>query len=496
MNESTQSQTQFLLNLRRTHPGWRLLAARSGPFVIAALKTLFDERIDGVDLDSAQQVLAESLQLAHELGEWESDGDYRLDARREIRQWIRQQLVIERDGRLIATDALEAAFRFVDGLGSRIMSSTASRLSVVQREIEHLELRLNPDPDRRAVLLRRQIAALEQELEAAELGEVEVMSRQAAVEAIREVYALAMTLRNDFRRVEDSYRAADQRLRESVLGRDSHRGEVVDSLLDSHAALLQTDEGQVFDAFQQQLSQRVELDEMKQQIRALCTREAAREALSREQQSDLRWLVMRLVKESALVIEARAGSERDVKNFLRTGLASEHHRVGQLLTDIFARAAELDWSSQALRRTPGPLPPLGFGNPTLPLVERLRFKDIEDGGQPALELLEQHSDLDQMDDEFWSAFDTLDRRALVEQTRALLAEENRALSIAEIARRLPPSHDLESLSLWLTLALEAERPFDGEEPLDLERDDGGITRFTLPRTELDADALTAIQLDL
>jgi len=71
-----------------------------------------------------------------------------------------------------------------------------------------------------------------------------------------------MGLRNDFRRVEDSYRAADQRLRESVVNQDSHRGQIVDTLLDSQDALLQTDEGQVFDAFQQQLTRSLELERL------------------------------------------------------------------------------------------------------------------------------------------------------------------------------------------------------------------------------------------
>lgn len=253
--------------------------------------------------------MSESLRLAHEAREIECEEGYRVLARREIRQWIRQELILEREGRLIATDALEATFRFVDGLDNRIMTSTASQLSIVQREIESLEF--HPDPDARARLLKDRIAALEAELVAAEQGEVGVLSEQAAVEVIREVYALSMGLRND-----------------------------------------------------------------------LMDRPELRKALNRDQRSELRWLVMRLVDESAAVIEARARGERDLKGFLRTGLASEHHRVGQLLNEILAQAAAVDWSRQALRRSPGPLPPVGFPNGSLPLVERLRFKDLEEGIRP------------------------------------------------------------------------------------------------------------------
>lgn len=58
--------------------------------MISPLKVLFDEQINGINLDAAQQLLSESLQLAHEAGEIECDEDYRLLARREIRQWIRR----------------------------------------------------------------------------------------------------------------------------------------------------------------------------------------------------------------------------------------------------------------------------------------------------------------------------------------------------------------------------------------------------------------------
>jgi len=63
---------------------------------------------------------------------------------------------------------------------------------------------------------------------------------------------------------------------------------------------------------------------------------------------------------------------------------------------------------------PGPLPPVGFPHGSLPLVERLRFKDLEESIQPILELIEQITDLDEIDDDFWSAFNALDQRVLVE----------------------------------------------------------------------------------
>lgn len=486
--------------LRREHPAWLLLSARTGPALISTLQTLFDEDLKGIEMHVAQQRLAEQLRRAHEAGEIESDGDYARQARRELNAWIRRALILERDGRIIATDALESVFRFVDGLDNRIMTSTASRLSVVQRELESLELRLSPDPAHREALLERQIAELQDRLAEVRRGDFEPLPEDAAIEAIREVYTLAMGLRQDFRRVEDSYREADRRLRETMIARDSHRGDIVDTLLDSHDALLDTDEGKVFDAFQQQLKRKVELDAMRQHLRALTRRPESLKALDPEQHTALRWLFFRLNKESDSVLDARARGEHDLRAFMRTGLATEHHRVGQLLNTLFEHAAGIDWQRQGVRRAPSSLPPVGIPNPALPLIERLRFKDLAAGERPELELVEQSADLSALDDAFWDGFASLDRDALLTETRAILAAADAPLSIAEIARRIAPEHyvehDLEALTLWLTVAMEAELPMPATEQLELDHDDGQRLRYTLPLAELDLATLDRIELEL
>jgi hypothetical protein len=54
----------------------------------------------------------------------------------------------------------------------------------------------------------------------------------------RPLESLAMSLRVDFRRVEDSWRDTDRALRHSIVSEQSHRGEIIDKLLDSYDSLL------------------------------------------------------------------------------------------------------------------------------------------------------------------------------------------------------------------------------------------------------------------
>jgi hypothetical protein len=58
------------------------------------------------------------------------DSDYQGVARKELRQWIKLKLIVERQWQLIATDALQKTFAFVDGLSSKLMSSTASKINL------------------------------------------------------------------------------------------------------------------------------------------------------------------------------------------------------------------------------------------------------------------------------------------------------------------------------------------------------------------------------
>src|SRR5690606_12546522 len=110
----------------------------------------------------------------------------------------------------------------------------------------------------------------------------------------------------------------------------------------------------VFHGFHEQLNRSVELDSMKNRLRNILQNPATEKALNHQQRIELRWLVARLVSESAGVIKARARSERDVKGFLKTGIASEHHRVGQILNELLEVALDIPWESLSVRRAPVP----------------------------------------------------------------------------------------------------------------------------------------------
>ena len=496
MPSLNQQRTHKYIAARQQHPAWLLLASRRAPLMLSGLDALFEHQRDGVPFDHAVQALADMLAAHANQTDFEIDtADIPAQARRELREWIRRALVTEREGRIFETDALKTALRFVAQLDHRLMTSTASRLAVVQREIDNLATALDPNPHSRAEHLQRRIQDLQQQLDDVQAGRLPVLTEAQAVEGIREVYALATSLRADFRRVEDSWREADRTLRQAILSAQHHRGAVMDQLLDGHASLLSTQEGRVFESFQQQLDNQSELADMRARIRAILAHPSARQALDDLQHSTLRLLVPQLIKEAKVVQGVRARSEREVSQFMRTGQAAENQRVGQLLNDILQQALGIDWQRQAVRRQPAPLPPLGIALAGLPLIERLRIKSL-DGAEQGHELLltTQYADLDQVEDEFWQAFEGLDRQALLQQTLDVLEQSGQRMTLAALAQALPPGeHDLETLTLWLAVASEAgAAPGAGQEHItttDPSYSPPGLWRFTVPQVALDAAAV-------
>lgn len=492
MEDNARQRTERYVSAKKQHPAWVLLATHRSPLVLSCLKTLFEKSHDGIVLETAIQSLSVMLSEHASHYQYEIHQDTpSLQASKELRVWIKRRLIVEREGRIFATDALESAITFVETLDNRIMTSTASRLSTVQREIENLETQLNPNAANRISTLRRRITELERELQEVESGRIEVLGSYQAVEYIRDVFNLASSLRADFRRVEDSWREADRALRQSIIGEQYHRGDIVERLLNDQDALLKTPEGRVFDSFQEQLRQSAELTAMSQRLRVILRHPAASDALNSQQRYDLRWLVKRLVEESKTVLQARARSERDVRGFMKTGLAAEHHRVGQLLNDCLNLALKLDWQRAVVRKKEVPLPVVGVPVTGIPLIERLRFKAPDEEAQQMLDLSNQSTDLTHIDDDFWAALHGLDRMALFNQTLQVLTEENRPIGFAELARLLPPVHDLETFAVWIGMAREA-----GIDVIDSLREFTEITdaqgrswRFNLPTASLTSQAI-------
>ncbi len=483
------------VSLRRTSPAWMLLVSPKGPIILASLKVLVEANPNGVDLEEAVERLAIAFADYTNDSDMDLGDDLQQTARKELRNWLKRGLIVERNGLILPTNAFQRALDFLLSLEDKSMTSTASRLATVQRAIESLESQLSRNQADREESIRARIEALNAELKSVQAGEFEVLDGPKAVEGIREVYQLATSLHADFRRVEDSYREADRALRHRILSDNQNRGEIVDELLNSHQSLVQTTEGQVFESFHAQLVKTAELKEMKARLRSILENSNTEKALHRKQKADLRQLVSRLVQESERVIQARARSERDVRSFLKSGLADEQIKVGALLQEIFQVAYDVDWDSQRVRRSESPLPAIAPSLANLPVMERLLVKQVDQGETSEFSLEVNEANPAEMDAEFWQAYHALDRTRLLNNTLETLTKEGKPMSIGALANALPPTHDLETLAYWLSMARQAGIQIAEEtEAVDLPDTEESTTRFHVPSVALTYEAVKDLEL--
>ena len=154
----------------------------------------------------------------------------------------------------------------------------------------------------------------------------------------------------------------------------------------------------------------------------------------------------------------------------------------------------MDWQSQAVRRQPSPLPPIAVAIPSLPLIERLRAKEALNSDESDLDLSNVEGDPSTIDEEFWRAYRALDRTELFEDTIEQLKQSGKALTLGELAKALPPTHDLETLAYWLAMAREAGIEIgEDEEVFDLTDEQGCTTRFHTPKIDLEHQSVATLK---
>lgn len=484
--------------LRQSDEAWRLLAAKRAPLILACAEQLFQQMGKSVSLDDAVQLLAKSFEEFRNDASMEIGEDVYALARQEWRNWLKRGLIVEKNHEVFATDALQKVIAFIKHLAEpSFMTSTASRLETVQAEIAKVFHALNPDQRQREALLEAQLSALQAELARVRQGEFHVLSDEEATEKIRNIYQLAMSLHNDFRRVEDSYRRMDAELRENIIREQYHRGEIVAELLTSHAQLIATPEGRVFQGFNRAL-QREELDHLKDNIRAVLEYPAANKSLTGKQRANFYYLTRQLQREANHVVHAKQRIERDVRGFIQTGLAAEHHRVGELLKQIFNVALDVDWQRASIREAACVLPPASVAVPKIPAASRLMVKEIRSDAAFAFVYEPVPADLAEVDSSLWQALDGLDRQEWYDKTKRALADAARPLTLAELVVVLPPPehYDMELIAMWLEMARFAKSVAgEKDETLTISHHGDDVWRFRVPLAHLATAHFENVDLD-
>lgn len=129
------SKYSSILEINNT---WKLLRAKSAPFVISFLKNIFSKDRE-VPYEYARANLKEfSDDLVNKL----SPEDRKQSAKDYLREWMDRGWLRELDNKLFMTDAAQKAIDFCDRLENKVVSTSATHLEILQQEVQKLYIQV------------------------------------------------------------------------------------------------------------------------------------------------------------------------------------------------------------------------------------------------------------------------------------------------------------------------------------------------------------------
>ena len=153
------------------------------------------------------------------------------------------------------TTAAERAMQWLEDLHSRPFISAESRFELIFQQLEEIALFSTPDAERRIAALRAQQTALQAQIESVRASNTaEAYTAVQLPERFANVLDLARGLAGDFRQLEENFKEVARALAEAQAQPGATKGRIVGQLLDTHAALKDSSQGQSFYAFWNLLS--------------------------------------------------------------------------------------------------------------------------------------------------------------------------------------------------------------------------------------------------
>lgn len=264
--------------LRERHPAWRLLRADNAPLVLSFLGGFFVDdnhgRVPSAELAALLDDELYALNAGRDNPLYpKSPDNYLNDWAQPERGWLHTSYPDGSDElHYNATAALEKAYQWVRSLQSRAFVGTESRLHTLVGLLRDIVQGSESDPHVRLVDLRRRRAELDQEIAAAEAGEVCVLEPTALRDRYQQFAGTARELLGDFREVEENFRALDRAARERIATWEGSKGDLLADLVGNRADIATSDQGRSFQAFYDFLlsgSRQDELSELLAKVQAL-----------------------------------------------------------------------------------------------------------------------------------------------------------------------------------------------------------------------------------
>lgn len=441
-------QYETLAAQRRTHPGWRFLAADHAPMVASFLHAAFiAPNVRAI----AREQLASQLddfrfRLHEEAGEVllpKASTAYLDDWTADQRGWLRKFYPAGAgEAHYDLTPATEQAIAWLANLEQPSFIGVEARLSTMFTLLREIGDGSELDPRARVAALKRQRAAIDAQIAEIQSGRLELMEDALVRERFLRVAATARELLSDFRAVDQNLRALDRQVREHIATMAGHKGELLQALFGQHDPIAESDEGRSLRAFWDILMNPGRQDELAALLEKAMALPAVRALQPEPRLRRIHHDLMDAVEASQ---HAAARLSAQLRRYLDDQSWLENRRIMQLIRDIEqkALAARGRIEEREFLAIDEPSPALG-----LPMDRALfspPFKsrfigplgwDEEEEGEGANALFSQ---------------DHVDQVRLVSNIRRAL-QTRRQVSLGVLTREHPVQQGLAELAAYIKLA--------------------------------------------
>ena len=350
------------------------------------------------------------------------------------------------------TAAAERAMKWLEDLQARPFVGAESRLELIIRQMEEIVLFSTSDVEQRIHALESQRAALQAQIASIQsTNTAETYSAVKLTERFANALDLARALSADFRQLEDNFKEVARSLAEEQSRPDTTKGRIVAHLLDTHAALKESPQGQSFYAFWNLLLS----PEQQQHWRDL-TRQVYRIDLidpGLRGNRLLECLSSRLLEEGERVVRSNERMAATLRRALESAESGEDRRLRDLIREI---------QQLALARLDDPVADELFfdlaGPPKVFEAFSNRFWQRRTGGQLTTALSFSINSLDLGAIARFTALADLNLSRLRENLRACLIRSD-SVMLSEVLRTHPPRDGVIEVVGYLVIAMQGAQHY-------------------------------------
>ncbi len=447
------SETQRLID----HPAVRLLRSNNVALTLTFLHRAFKEHHA---ISVSESHLRARLENFLDEARLYRPGAYTQSASEYLATWCgTEQLLLKKlysdeaeEAVFELTTAAERAMQWLEDLQARPFIGAESRVELIFRQLEEIVLFSTPDAERRVAALRGQQAALQAQIESIEVAHsANAYTPVQLTERFANALDLARALAGDFRQLEENFKEVARTLADAQVRPGTTKGRIVGQLLDTHAALKDSSQGQSFYAFWNLLLS----PERQQRWRELTQHVYQLDAIDSGLRANrlLERLSSRLLMEGERVVRSNERMAATLRRALESAANGEDQRLRELVHEIqqFALAC----------RTSPPQEETFFDlaeSPDVFASLNHSFWQLDTTGRVANDLTFAQETLDWEMVHRFRALADLNLGRLREQVRMCLIGADSVL-LSEVLERFPPREGILEVIGYLVVAMQDSKHY-------------------------------------